>query len=549
MIKRIIQDYNHIASKFGVIIITSLLFILNIAFRIAQIDFHSLYGDEPFSLYYAQHTVPQIIEHLSTGNNPPFYEVLLHYWIKLFGISEASLRMPSVLFASISSIYIFRIGREIKSTQHGIIGALLFTLSTLVLSYSQQGRTYSLLILLGTVSSYHFIKTFISNSQKPLDQVMFVLSAALMVYVHYFGAIHLLSMLVFSITSRTILKSRRTQLIWTGSAILIISSPIVYQLAKRFLITAETGSWIRPVENLGPLLEFMRSITNGNDVVLMLTIFLGWLSIQRLANSLENKNASLALIAMSTFFMFYCLSIISKLKYFWRFSDNPIALLAFLAFTILLYTLLRMFLKGKREKESLIIHLAFFPLLIFFFTSYWFPVWEERYLVFTTPYIYLSLALIPYTLGRQLAKSAITLLLFAFAMTSSSISTKGDKAIEVVEHVKNFQKTHPESIVFLSPPFFDLNFAYYYDREGFEISPKNQSRGGLKYRLSRKNIHLLYKAAEIPENLPKHILFVDAGTSFIYKENGIQEHLDESSSLFNTSIIGGKYKLLHYVSE
>ena len=63
--------------------------------KYTDINTRDLSWDEPFSAFYSQYSVPQIITELFKGNNPPFYEIFLHFYTAIFGISEFALRMPS----------------------------------------------------------------------------------------------------------------------------------------------------------------------------------------------------------------------------------------------------------------------------------------------------------------------------------------------------------------------------------------------------------------------------------------------------------------------
>ena len=68
--------------------------------------------DEPYSIYHAQFTIRAIWHQLQNGNNPPLFEILLHGWIKLFGVSSFSIRLLPCFFASLCPPALFMFARK-----------------------------------------------------------------------------------------------------------------------------------------------------------------------------------------------------------------------------------------------------------------------------------------------------------------------------------------------------------------------------------------------------------------------------------------------------
>src|ERR1700739_1627735 len=87
-----------------------LLFALNVVLKVLYLTTAAIGHDEPFSIYHAQFNIEDILHQIKKGvygNNPPLFEIILHYWIKLFGISPTSLRALPALFACLSPVALY----------------------------------------------------------------------------------------------------------------------------------------------------------------------------------------------------------------------------------------------------------------------------------------------------------------------------------------------------------------------------------------------------------------------------------------------------------
>lgn len=115
----------------------------------------SFWRDEAFSVLMASRSIQFIISHSSF--EPPFYYLLLHFWIKLFGQSEIAVRSLSlVAFAAATGIVI--VWSEKLFRKHWLSWWLpvFFFFNPMLLYYSMEARTYGWYMLFATLSLWAY---------------------------------------------------------------------------------------------------------------------------------------------------------------------------------------------------------------------------------------------------------------------------------------------------------------------------------------------------------------------------------------------------------
>ncbi len=136
-----------------------LILVIGLILRLISLN-QSLWLDEATSALVAKMSVKEIFSGFLPGDfHPPFYYLLLKYWSDIFGFSEISLRIPSVLFG-IATIYIvYLIGREVVNRNAGLAASGLLATSGLAIYYSQEARMYSMAAFLVSFLIFSFVKT------------------------------------------------------------------------------------------------------------------------------------------------------------------------------------------------------------------------------------------------------------------------------------------------------------------------------------------------------------------------------------------------------
>jgi uncharacterized membrane protein len=151
-----------------------------------NLDAESIWVDEGISIRLAQFSPSQIVVERASNIHPPFYFIVLRYWVDLFGDSEFSARLLSVIFGVLAVFMIYKVGKLIFNQNVGILASLLLAFSVFHVGFSQEVRGYSLMAFLTLFSMFCFVRLF--EKWSTALSIAYVLSSALLLYTHVFGS-------------------------------------------------------------------------------------------------------------------------------------------------------------------------------------------------------------------------------------------------------------------------------------------------------------------------------------------------------------------------
>ncbi len=157
--------------------------------RAQLLGIRPLWFDEAFSLTVAQRTFAGIWAYLHTNDTHPIaYYALLHVWIRWFGTSLSSMRMPSMILGIAAVALTWFVGRRLFSPAVGIVAAALVALHPLEIFSSNEMRMYPLLTVLALISTW-LVYRAVEVPDDPWRWVGYGLVTALLAYTSYYAAL------------------------------------------------------------------------------------------------------------------------------------------------------------------------------------------------------------------------------------------------------------------------------------------------------------------------------------------------------------------------
>lgn len=173
-----------------------ILTLLAFGWRVARLDFQSLWRDEVDAVYFAVRNLDETLRmFVQAAQNGPLYFLGLRPWFAVVGTSEFALRFPSVVAGVLSTLLVWQVGRRLLPAAPrahmpaavawvGVaeIAALFFALNPYQIWYGQEGKMYATVTCLALLATVFWLRGVEAGGWKPWAAYWVVVSAAM--YVH-----------------------------------------------------------------------------------------------------------------------------------------------------------------------------------------------------------------------------------------------------------------------------------------------------------------------------------------------------------------------------
>ncbi len=388
----------------------------------------SLWRDEAFSYLLAKKNIVNIIYLTAKDFNPPLYYFLLHLWMKLFGHSEISLRLLSLVFFGgiIYVSYLFLVNIIKINFKRSFLYLGLFVLNPLLIFYAFEARMYTMFAFMVVLSFYLLFKK---------NWHWYVFVTVLGLYTHYF--------MIFAVLA---------------------------QLAVVFLFEKKQPGFRKKIAN----------------ILLSLIFIIPWFFFVLKQRAIINEPFWIEKVPLNLTTGFYLIFSFPKIIFngyenIGQLIEKP--LLQIILALILDFLLIIGFIKTRLEKggkKNIFYYLFFWSILIpalIGILSYWKPIFLPRYLIFATVGL---LILISYALEKikPLERYIFIVFFIYYSLSYNQFQIKNQQKDNVrvvfneIKHLagkKDLLYVTNELDFFLGQYYFDENRVYIFGKNYTEI--------------------------------------------------------------------------------
>lgn len=450
--------------------------------RIAYLTATDIAGDEPFSIFISQFDIPSIVKHLSSGNNPPLFEILLHFHRLLFGESDFALRLLPATASAFTVLPIFLIGERFFNRTVSLTAAVLFIFSIHHIRFAHEIRVYPFFSLVVAWILYLFL-TFIRNPSRPSVILSLAVCNIILLYSHFTSFYILLSEVVSGLIF--IPRSKWKYLIYALSITMIGYLPMALTFLLRLEDVAASGTWVAK-PGLGEIYGSINLMLNQKLTTLALIVSVG------IGFLITWKNNPLGLLRTAV-------------------SDKP--------------------------GMTLVVWFALTYFLMFACSIFFIPMFIDRYILYTSIPLFLICGWLVDLVWKPGKWSWVGVMLICLgSILTSDLNPSNDRDIKAaVNHVKGHM--NDSTTVFICPDHFRLAFAYHYEKSWFKYLsyPPSEPTQALDSLLNSKHIYPIHNIESKDLSNVSNVIYFDADSKFVIPDNKNFEVLDSQLELVDST--------------
>ncbi|HLX06177.1 MAG TPA: glycosyltransferase family 39 protein [Candidatus Binatus sp.] len=169
-----------------------------------------------------------------------FYYVVLHYYTRIFGLSEISLRSLSVIFSLATLVLVYAIGCEMFDENTALAAAAMWAFNPLAVVFAHTARMYSMLIAIALAQLWTLWR--VRKRPSASGALTCGFAGAALLYTHL-GGILFIGVGV-AMLARDYLRGRRNPMAWLAIAITLAMFTPYVPVARAQSETLIAGHWL-----------------------------------------------------------------------------------------------------------------------------------------------------------------------------------------------------------------------------------------------------------------------------------------------------------------
>jgi 4-amino-4-deoxy-L-arabinose transferase-like glycosyltransferase len=239
--------------------------LIGLVMRIWKINEPIAYDEAYTFIYFATKAFRHVLADYSAPNNHIFHTILVHISYQLFGGQTWIVRLPALIAGILSIPAAFFAARRIFSSQQSLAAAALVALTPWFISYSTNGRGYTLLTLFALLLAN--LAGLLVRRQSPSALAAFAITAALgfytiPIFLYPMAGICLWVLATYLVAAEPRAEKLRKSLVFagvcalTGLLVLLLYSPVIFfgtgldSIINNEIV--ESRDWSTFVQNVRP---------------------------------------------------------------------------------------------------------------------------------------------------------------------------------------------------------------------------------------------------------------------------------------------------------